>query len=789
MTHPRVLLVLSLSLASCKSDDTGAPSPSDCEDGYAWDGEACVDIDECAEDNGGCGDSEVWSCENQEGDDPICEYDCAVDHASLVLDASEIDQGGSLPSLLVVHGEAACPLVVDEQGHSLAAHARYGEGRVLHWGHEGMLSSSTADAPVLLGNALRWAGKGDAPAVGVEAGESDAGSMLESLGFTVADVGIDDLSGVDVLVTTSYPERSEEQAEALLAWIEAGGGLVQGGHAWWWAHSSDGEAALDYPGNALLNQVGITVTGSYDVQAGQDEVPAEPPSPLLHAGRALEAVERHLDGSESLSDADQVTAAGTVTTAVTQLPLAFEDYYLPIRDMLERLDPVAPTADDPVVPEQEPIEALVVAIEHRFASELPPDEVWALPSDFPGEVDPDAERVTATVTLDASYEGRDSAYAYSGASTPVWRSTGLYVPPGELVTVTVPAAWIDSGLDLQIGAWTDTLWHLDSWSRHPEITRIYELDAEQVAIASAFGGPLYLRVPGGTELGSGELEAQGVLVMPRYVHGETDTGDWDAMLTDAVVPSVELESDRFVLTLALEDLSDGDPALLMDFWDAVLDADADLAGIDRERVRPERFAVDRQISAGWMHSGYPIMGYAYGDVLSDGEYLWEHGDWGAFHELGHNHQFDPANLPGTVECTVNLWSVYASETVVGMPRDQAHTALEPDSRAAAIQAYVDGGLDFEADWNVWTCLETYLQLQEAFGWELYTGLAATYLAIPSNQRPSSDQDKIDLWVVESSLQAGLDLTDFDEAWGVPFSEGVHDEVEQLEPWTDHPMAE
>ena len=35
-------------------------------------------------------------------------------------------------------------------------------------------------------------------------------------------------------------------------------------------------------------------------------------------------------------------------------------------------------------------------------------------------------------------------------------------------------------------------------------------------------------------------------------------------------------------------------------------------------------------------------------------YMSENGDWGMFHELGHNHQWMPSTLPGTTETDATL---------------------------------------------------------------------------------------------------------------------------------------
>jgi len=791
----RALLMVML-LAACgpgssgRSADGGlaedGPPPS-CGEGFELSGTICVDIDECATDNGGCGDPAVWICQNLPGTAPRCLLDCRVDYGPLTQGVSTLDQGGALPSLIVVHGDAACPLLPDENGALFAAYARYGDGRALHVGHEALLTGPSGDAVTLLGDTVRWAGQSDEPVVGVEEGSGveAAEAVLDGLGLAAAVVPANSLDGIDVLVTSSYVERSDAQYAAIQEFVRQGGGLVQGGHAWWWSYSND-NVAERYMGNRILNDMGLTVTEG-TVNAGIDLVTVDPPSPLLHAGQALDAISYHLSGVATLDALDQQQAVRTVRTAVQYLPVSFSGYWDRVRLLLDEIDPVVPTTADPVEVETEIFEALIVTIWSRLADGLPPEEMEVVPSDWPGAVAEHAPRVTRTVSILASYAGMDPDYLYAGALEPVWRGTGLYAVPGEVVTVTIPAAWVNQGLSVLIGAYTDTLWQLSSWTRYPDITRAYRLDSETTPVASGFGGPIYIRVPGGIVLGMGDVTIEGAVEYPRYVHGVTTPAEWQAIVAAQGVPMVEFESDKFVLTLHRSELGDiADPGPLIDFWNAVLDADADLAAIGRDRVRAERFAVDRQISAGWMHSGYPLMGYAYGATLSDATLLAANGDWGAFHELGHDHQLAPAVLPGTTEATCNLWSVYVSETVVGITRDQAHPALVPADRTARIEAYVAGGRNFYADWTVWTALETYLQLQESFGWPLILAAHARYLAMAD--RPATDQDRIDTWVIVTSEEAGLDMTAFYDRWGFPMSASVYSALSSLPPWTDHPMV-
>lgn len=169
----------------------------------------------------------------------------------------------------------------------------------------------------------------------------------------------------------------------------------------------------------------------------------------------------------------------------------------------------------------------------------------------------------------------------------------------------------------------------------------------------------------------------------------------------------------------------------MQLWDTILDAQATLAGLPSDRPRPERIVLDRQISAGWMHSGYPIMAHLEStQELVDQAFIEQSGVWGPFHELGHNHQWREFVLPGTTEANVNLWSVHTSETVLGIDRALAHPALAPAERAQRITDYL-------------------------------------------------------------ALQCGLlvdrDLGPFFTAWGFPLSQAVIDQLALLPAWPENPM--
>ena len=127
------------------------------------------------------------------------------------------------------------------------------------------------------------------------------------------------------------------------------------------------------------------------------------------------------------------------------------------------------------------------------------------------------------------------------------------------------------------------------------------------------------------------------------------------------------------------------------------------------------------------------------------------------------------------------------EEVIGLPRGEAHPALAPAERAARIDAYIAGGSDYAADWSVWTALETYLQVQERFGWAPFQRVFARYRAEPS--APANEQARLDRWATWTSEEVGMDLSGFYRAWGWPLSPSVDAALAGLPDWTDHPLAD
>lgn len=718
----------------------------------------------------------------------IMPIDPTNDYATLTKGVSLVDAGPGAVSPLVLSSPKAFPVLIDENKRIFGAAALAGQGKVLAVGHENYIAGTVASANnnnKLVMNAIGWMAKSAMPVVGVESTMPSLKTALMAAGYQVMTITPAQLGMVEVYITTGYTNYSDTDLTSLQQFVQNGGGLIVGGQAW-----SFGGDVMSYPGNKMLAGTGITITKGFDISAATDTVATTAPSMLLNALVALDKMLDHSKAVATLSAADLDLAASAAELAISVLPLAAKSFYDMGSTFLSLAPPPVITAASPIMPATNPVARVGVRLQARYAQDLPAAQITANPSasDFPYAIPAAVPRQTFNVTINGTYAGRDTRYAYSGPSLPVWRSTGTYAAPGEKITVTVPAAAVNQGLQVQIGSHTDLLWAKASWVRFPAIVRAYPIDAAQITVASAFGGPIYITVPGGKSLGSLPVTIAGATSAPYYVHNTTTLAEWQTLRNNPA-PWAELESQKIILMLPSSYIRTlDDPVALLNQWDAVLDTEADLSSISRNRVRAERYLIDRDISAGYMHAGYPIM--APFDEATDlvSVTALRGGKWGYWHELGHNQQWLPWVLQGTTESSVNLFSVYVSETLLGIPRASAHPEITKTKRDQRVQAYIAGGRKY-ATWgsDAWTPLEMYLQLQEGFGWTPYMNLFAEYNALPMAMSPSTDQEKVDRWALRFSQMVGKNLGPFFTSWGLPVSATVLTTIGALPAWTANPM--
>lgn len=690
--------------------------------------------------------------------------------ASLTEGVESIATAG-VPGPVAAFGEQAFAVIGGAQDNGallpVVAGAPWGQGRVIAFGHGGMIGARALEHPGtsrFVINAVRWLGKGDAPRVLV-IDNNAFGPLLTEASISVRTLPalrVEALREVDVLVMDAHGLRDPDIA-AVGDFVRRGGGLLTAGLGWGWLQLHPGKTIHDHPGNRLLRDAGLAwCDGTLD-PTGKDGFAVRVLPAAVHARAALDALSA--DGAPP-----DPQAGATFSAAVRVMPNDDALYQRALALLEEHVDDLVTSEAAPLRPKdgvRRALMALQVEVERRTGA----GTVKAHPSSslFPGEVPREAPRIKRSVEVDLSIPG--------------WCSTGLYAPAGEMLTVTVDGE--PGGCSVRIGCHTDHLWHHRDWKRVPDISREWPLTREPLQVASAFGGLVYIEVPrSGT--GVRLVTVTGAVEAPRFVLGKTTPDEW---ARSRAAPALwgELESGKVIVSVPSSHLrSLDDPTPVMQQWDRISDAHATLATIPLQPARPHRFVADVQISAGYMHSGYPIMTHL--DAAEDMvrvERL-SKGCWGLLHELGHNHQEDEWTFNGTGEVTCNLFALHAIDTVCTPdPGDRGHRAVnEPPS----LKEYVAGGADFRR-WkrDPFLALHMYVQLEQAFGWETYKRVFAEYRALPADQRPRTDDDQRDQWMVRFSRACGKNLGPFFQAWGVPTSESARKSIADLPGWMPDEM--
>ncbi len=697
-----------------------------------------------------------------------------------------IDAPG-LPGPIAVFGDEAFVVVTprtksdSQPAQAVVAAARWGEGRVVVFGHGGFLAATGHDTPRLLANTARWCAnqEGTLRVWGATA------AILEALAAHNIPVEIvtgnwrEHLGGLDLLVLDTHKLEAEADREAVRTFVvDHGGGWMTAGLAWGWLQLNPGKVITDHPGNKILTRAGLAFADGTVAENPGDLYKVQPePMPWVHAGSAIEALD-----TGTISDAHRASAGASVAAAMRTLgrdrnPLrrrleellardsdSFDELY---RDMHAR----GLTWKDHTLArlgiEQFMIEAF----------DAPPEAVSKHPSanGFPGNVPTDAPRSVRTGNVDTTIPG--------------WRGTGFYAPAGEVVTVTFDNDFSETGLVIQIGS------HLDpesrgSLNRLPRVVRRFVVDAPSVRIANSVGGLIYLDVPKGFAADAVALSIEGAVESPLFTLGQTSAEHWETLRV-APGPWAELESREIALTVPSAVVRSLDnPAALMEFWNKVVRAQGSLEPRRMNGMgdRQARLVPDISVSWGYMYApaNRPLtipMSSAADLVNLDGLLDQDGGNvWGFFHELGHWHQNSMWTFGGTGEVTVNLFTLYALDKVCGIAPSKARN-FTSEKMLSDMRAHAEAGSPFDV-WKrkPFLALTMYVQLQQAFGWELYEDVFAEYRALPENERPRSDADKRDQWLVRTSRYTGRNLGEFFEAWGVPTSESVRASLSDLQVW-------
>uniref|UniRef100_A0A6J0V0M5 TRPM8 channel-associated factor homolog isoform X1 n=2 Tax=Pogona vitticeps TaxID=103695 RepID=A0A6J0V0M5_9SAUR len=659
----------------------------------------------------------------------------------------------SVPSCLLIHGVLAFPISMTDSYETFLGAAYYGRGRVVVVAHECLLDTLPTETFLL--NAIGWLTARKGGKVGLGGNFQILYSILNRARIPCELTTLKE--GLSVYCCTAY---RDEEKEKIHEFVSEGGGLLIGGQAWYWTSQNPSSRAMaEYPGNKILNKFGIGITGesisseSYPAGQGRDVASS------YHFRKALSQFREHILNKKALQPPYMwLKMLAPDASTFLEIPAANSR---PFSSVHEDMGETIQIRGIPDVSASNSISSSSdEAVLLHFA--------WGLYN---------VGSMAQTIWINGTNDGEEA-----------WRSTRMYVPPGKTVTLIFPSKATGAKFQVQIGCHSDNLSNAEKLERPPVVVRRFPVTSQRMEVSSLWGGLLYIIVPKKSSVGTISVTVEGAAMAPYFKHGETRVSDWQNTIRHYPAPWAELETANIILTVPSDEARKmDDPETLLSTWARMMKAVAELASIPLVFPRPERIVTDVQISAGWMHSGYPVMANVRAiQEIVDVQAFHTKGIWGPIHELGHNQQNRGWNFPPhTTEATCNLWSVYVNETVLNIPRGKAHSELRPDVRKKRIEKYIQEGAQLE-NFEEFTALEPYLQLQEAFGWEPYKHLFAEYQKMTSV--PTDNKSKMNLWAEKFSQAVSKNLAPFFQAWGWPIEDKISQKLARTyPPWKEDPM--
>jgi hypothetical protein len=703
----------------------------------------------------------------------------------LLREVAAIQSGGN-PASLVVWDDAE-PLVVAPDATIFAAATEIGAGRVVAVGHGGFIGTDRADSEIFAANAIEWLGArrtnaGPLRIVGLPEPVANElkrrGTPLLRVQSRPADVELD---LVDVVIASPQAFANAGRFDELRDWLHAGGSMLVTETAWGNLQLNPGLTLDQLAANRLLSDVGLRFTGDAHSAFGPDgDYPID--RALLEAANANTALEV-LAGEHP---GDGVFAARVVGNAFGMVPLdtsIIRDAQAMAEQRRAELDVVyAGMTRQRVTAQRHPLARALLDLDSRIAMETPPRDVRAHPSSvaFPGPVGPNRAGAV-TIEIDPSVPG--------------WHTTGLYAPPGELITVTVLGRVLGDGdVTLQIGAWRDPHTHAHRVRLRDAIRR-FPLSSEISEAASAIGGPIYLDLStsftAAHHNGAISVVIDGAARAPHYKHGVTDPAVWRDTIRHFDAPWAEFESDKLIFTVPSDAVrSVEDPTLIMDHWDRVHEAMQSLEPRSPTHWadRPYRYVSDISVSWGYMYcpSNGPIVipTSAAADMFDPTNFDAEGENklWGHYHEMGHAHQNPLWTDGATGEVTVNIFTVYALHTINGYPLDHAANRTTPEKRRQVYEVQQVRNKPFDEIGGPFDLLQFYAILWHTFGFESFHVAFDSIRALPAEQRPTNTSEERNTFLIHMSRVVGHDLSEYFRTWGIGVTEASASQVSDLPQW-------
>ena len=283
---------------------------------------------------------------------------------------------------------------------------------------------------------------------------------------------------------------------------------------------------------------------------------------------------------------------------------------------------------------------------------------------FPGSVAaPIDSSVSISMQIRADFADPDGANPYfdiNGDGTDhALRPTGLYVAPGSIASVTVPASLVGQDYYVRVGSHEWDLGIRPLFKRLDRISKRFLIDSTTIEVFNPFGGAISILVPYGAGEGIVQVSVNNGVECPFFsLKSFYETPDFSAELNKPG-PWAVFETDNVMFTIPSHSIVPGQ----YDLMQAMLDWDAALQGVNSIMARqiiPDKhnmyMIADITVRHNVYSIGYPMSNtpLRFTDVPGPAYFINGPGpdDRTNFHESGH--ALAMSKFPGETEALVNF---------------------------------------------------------------------------------------------------------------------------------------
>lgn len=652
-----------------------------------------------------------------------------TERSYLLQNVQEIPAIGTWGELILLNN--SFPILVNAQGEreAIVGGAMMGRGKIVAFGHDGFFDKDglkNDQTKQLIYNSIFWAANKKEKPVILIRGLDVLSDYLATQGFSLKKISNETVLSAELLNTVDVvilnPDRlktENNEIETLKKALKSGKGGLFAGLGWGWQQLNPNLSLKD-------DFKGNILLADAGIEWGQE---------ACFAKKVVADVK--LEGLFSYAEAKKYILTNNVKQAEKK------EFGNALKKLMQTLPAI-----------------------------IQKEKPFVIPSDFPGNAPANTPKVIKNVTINTQ--------------VPYWHCTGLYAQAGSMITFTTQNNIKTGKYKVRIGSHTDKLYEVKGdWQRMPEVSLAFSLQKGTTQVFNPFGGMIYIEVPEKNQENIKlNFSISGAIEAPFFKLGQTSIEDWREKIRNSPAPWAEIEGETFAFTIESEYVRNlNNPQEVAQFWDKIQTANRELVVWKTDKPHRMRLVFDRQISNGYMHSGYPIMaltGKEYTDEQASIIDIKNPKKWGFVHELGHNHQEPAWTFDGTVEVTCNLFSMFALEKVMNLKQEEMIDALTPTETKKKWDEYTKSGKSFEK-WkkDPFLALIMYQQLINYYGWENLKKVFKTYRNMPENELPKNNASKMDTWVKIYSNVVGEDLSDFFDTWNLPVSMNTKTSLKNL----------